>query len=60
MALIQVMFCLYFGGPMTNPSSNSPTAASTVTTPTAADTKQIVLKEIGARWSKFSEHDVAG
>ena len=26
---------------------------------TAAETKQIVLKEIGAKWGKFSEQDLA-
>jgi hypothetical protein len=25
----------------------------------AAETKQIVLKEIGAKWGKFSEHDLS-
>jgi hypothetical protein len=25
----------------------------------SAETKQIVLKEIGAKWSKFSEHDLS-
>jgi hypothetical protein len=32
--------------------------ASASKTATAADTKQIVLKEIGAKWGKFSEGDL--
>jgi hypothetical protein len=40
---------------MTNAASN-PTAAKS---PTAAETRQIVLKEISARWGKFSEHDLS-
>jgi hypothetical protein len=39
------------------------TAASNTNAPTghapSAETKQIVLKEIGAKWSKFSEHDLS-
>jgi hypothetical protein len=27
--------------------------------PSTADVKQIVLKEIGAKWSKFSEHELS-
>jgi hypothetical protein len=40
---------------MTNTAPN----ASVVKTETAADTRQIVLKEIGAKWSKFSEQDLS-
>jgi hypothetical protein len=40
---------------MTNVTSNA--AASTPAT--AAETKQIVLKEIGAKWGKFSEQDLS-
>ena len=40
---------------MTNVSSN----AATATPQTAAEIKQIVLKEIGAKWGKFSEQDLA-
>ena len=40
---------------MTNMASN----ASTAKPATAAETKQIVLKEISAKWGKFSEHDLA-
>ena len=37
------------------------TAANSVSTNpgTSADTRQIVLKEIGAKWSKFSEQDLS-
>jgi hypothetical protein len=38
------------------PASN--TNAATGHAP-SAETKQIVLKEIGAKWSKFSEHDLS-
>jgi hypothetical protein len=34
-----------------NPSATKPEAA--------ADTRQIVLKEIGAKWNKFSEQDLS-
>jgi hypothetical protein len=40
---------------MTNTASN----ASTVKPETAADTRQIVLKEISAKWGKFSEQDLS-
>jgi hypothetical protein len=40
---------------MTNMASN----ASTAKPATAAETKQIVLKEISAKWGKFSEQDLA-
>jgi hypothetical protein len=40
---------------MTNTASN----ASTAKPGTAADTRQIVLKEIGAKWGKFSEQDLS-
>lgn len=36
------------------------TANASVAKPeTAADTRQIVLKEIGAKWGKFSEQDLS-
>jgi len=38
---------------MINVASNTPTAKSE----TAAETRQIVLKEINATWGKFSEQD---
>ena len=40
---------------MTSAPSNSVTA----TPATAAETRQIVLKEIGAKWNKFSEQDLS-
>jgi hypothetical protein len=40
---------------MTNEASN--TSAAKPGTP--AETRQIVLKEIGAKWSKFSEQDLS-
>lgn len=46
---------------MTNAPSNaaSNTNAATGPSPSAAETKQIVLKEIGAKWSKFSEQELS-
>jgi len=38
---------------MINVASNTPAAKSE----TAAETRQIVLKEINAKWGKFSEQD---
>jgi len=56
MIVIQGIVCLYFRGTyMTNTASN----ASTAKPETAADTRQIVLKEIGAKWGKFSEQDLS-
>jgi hypothetical protein len=40
---------------MTNMPSNSTTAKPE----TATETRQIVLKEIGAKWNKFSEQDLS-
>jgi hypothetical protein len=40
---------------MTNTTSN----ASAVKPESAADTRQIVLKEISAKWGKFSEQDLS-
>ncbi len=40
---------------MTNPTSNPAAAKPEMT----AETKQIVLKEIGAKWGKFSEQDLS-
>ena len=42
---------------MTNAASNMNAAAAN--SETAAETKQIVLKEIGAKWGKFSEQDLS-
>jgi hypothetical protein len=40
---------------MTNTTSNASAAKPEMT----AETKQIVLKEIGAKWSKFSQQDLS-
>jgi len=40
---------------MTNVAPNK----AVVTPATAAETKQIVLKEIGAKWDKFSQQDLS-
>ena len=41
---------------MTSTTSNAAAAKPEVT----AETKQIVLKEIGSKWGKFSEQDLSG
>jgi hypothetical protein len=40
---------------MTNVASNTSVAKPE----TAAETRQIVLKEVGAKWGKFSEQDLS-
>jgi hypothetical protein len=40
---------------MTNAASNTSTAKPE----TAAQAKQVILKDVGARWSKFSEQDLS-
>jgi division protein CdvB (Snf7/Vps24/ESCRT-III family) len=42
---------------MTNTTSNTNTSIGS--SPNAAETKQIVLKEIGAKWDKFSEQELS-
>ena len=45
---------------MTSVPSNSASSPNAAVKPQAAnDTKQIVLKEIGAKWNKFSEQDLS-
>ena len=44
---------------MINMPSNNPAISSAAMTAAATGNKQIVLKQIGARWSKFSEQDLA-
>jgi hypothetical protein len=57
MANIQAIFPLYFGDTyMTNVSANATSAKPE----NAPETRQIVLKEIGAKWNKFSEQDLTG
>ena len=41
---------------MTNAPSNSATAKPE----SSAETRKIVLKEIGVKWNKFSEQDLSG
>jgi hypothetical protein len=56
MTIIQATFHQYFGDTfMTSAASNSASANPD----TSADTRQIVLKEIGVKWSKFSEQDLS-
>jgi hypothetical protein len=40
---------------MTNAATNS----ASPTTAAATDSKQIILKDIGAKWGKFSEQDLS-
>jgi hypothetical protein len=40
---------------MTNAASNTSTAKPE----TAAQTNQVILKEVGAKWGKFSEQDLS-
>ncbi len=55
---IQKNICLYFRGTyMTNVASNMNTSAAKPET--AAETRQIVLKEVGAKWGKFSQQDLS-
>jgi hypothetical protein len=42
-----------------NTASNSGATAAMPQSQTAADTKQIVLKDIGTKWDKFSEQDLS-
>jgi hypothetical protein len=46
---------------MTNAPSGAASNMNTATgqSPPAAETKLIVLKEIGAKWNKFSEHELS-
>jgi hypothetical protein len=56
MIIVQRIFSSYLGDfTMTNPISGVAASEPEVT----VETKQIVLKEIGAKWSKFSEHDLS-
>ena len=43
---------------MTNAASNSPAKPET-STETSTETRQIVLKDIGAKWDKLSEQDLS-
>jgi hypothetical protein len=47
-------FDFYYGDINMNQAPTNPTAGKSAT-----ETKQIVLKEIGAKWSKFSEKELS-
>jgi hypothetical protein len=49
MIIIQIPLCFYFGDTFMTGDMSAKRPE------TAAETKQIVLKEIRAKWSKFSE-----
>ena len=56
---IQKIFYRYFMSAwMTNMASNA-SPATPATPASAAETRQIVLEEVGAKWSKFSEQDLS-
>jgi hypothetical protein len=55
MMSIQKIVHLHFRGTYMTISSN----ASPTTPATSAETRQIVLKEVGAKWGKFSEQDLS-
>jgi len=56
MMTIQKIVYPYFGDAyMTNVTSNPSVAKPE----TAAETRQIVLKEVGAKWGKFSQQDLS-
>jgi hypothetical protein len=55
MMTIQKIVYHYFRGTYMTISSN----ASPATPATSAETRQIVLKEVGAKWGKFSEQDLS-
>jgi division protein CdvB (Snf7/Vps24/ESCRT-III family) len=44
---------------MANASSNAASNTNAATAQSAAEAKQIVLKEIGTKWSKFSEQELS-
>jgi hypothetical protein len=44
---------------MTNAAANNPANTSAAKPATDAEGKQIMLKEIGVKWNKFSEQDLA-
>jgi hypothetical protein len=55
MTTIQMMLNSYFGNIVMTAGSLGPAAKNE----TPAESKQIVLKEIGAKWGKFSEQDLS-
>jgi len=44
---------------MNNAASNNPASQPKSAPSSAAESKQIILKEIGVKWDKFSEQDLA-
>jgi hypothetical protein len=44
---------------MANASSNAASNTNATAGQSAAEAKQIILKEIGSKWSKFSEQDLS-
>jgi division protein CdvB (Snf7/Vps24/ESCRT-III family) len=44
---------------MANASSNAASNTNAATGQSTAETKQIILKEIGSKWSKFSEQELS-
>jgi division protein CdvB (Snf7/Vps24/ESCRT-III family) len=44
---------------MANASSNAASNTNAATAQSAAEAKQVVLKEIGTKWSKFSEQELS-
>ena len=44
---------------MANASSNPASNTNSATGHSAAEAKQIILKEIGSKWGKFSEQDLS-
>jgi hypothetical protein len=55
MTIQMILHVIFWRGFMTNMPSNSAAAKPEA----AAETRQIVLKEIGAKWNKFSEQDLS-
>jgi hypothetical protein len=55
MTIQKIVYPFFKGTYMTNAAPN----ASATKPETSAETRQIILKEIGAKWSKFSEQDLS-
>ena len=56
---IQKIFNSILEGPYMTNAATAATNASVAKPETPAETRQIVLKEVGAKWSKFSEQDLS-
>jgi hypothetical protein len=57
MKIIQKVFYVYFIGAYMNKAGSN---TAMVKPQAAAETRQVVLKEITAKWGKFSEQDLSG